>query len=478
MAPFISPSSGRSSGRYRRRIIPPTSSSSPDQPIIYSSSAVAAAELAASSIVSSDSNSNGNKTVANASVSTVVQNLRASRARLLQRNSYQVREERWLKVKLICLGVIFVTGLFWIGRGGNSCNLKAVRGNSSTGGNSGASNNRKKLQLLSVPMPPNKQHIKINDEKASYEQHVGKKQLSPVNSSVVNNSRKSLPSSSHVETTNNSNVQQQHHHHIIPPVLTFTYHTNLLTTPQSQLTDSEDIALSLNVREITKLHSESQVRFLNDDDCRTSIQAALGSNTNLTTYFTNEKHGMYKADICRGAALYETGGLYFDIDVETRNIPLWDVIAPHTEFVTTLVHKDSNHVGSFFQAFIGVIPKHPVIKRYLELFVEYYEGKIEVKGPLGVYFLRMAYDEIIKKEDQDNTTELWQEERYSPREFPEIHRSRWGTRRACQMMVVAPPKKMLGFEREKRIVPLFSHANGSRMCGGKDTNRNGNSDTA
>jgi hypothetical protein len=46
------------------------------------------------------------------------------------------------------------------------------------------------------------------------------------------------------------------------------------------------------------------------------------------------------------------------------------------------------------------------------------------------------------------------------------------------MMVVAPPKKMLGFEREKRIVPLFSHANGSRMCGGKDTNRNGNSDTA
>lgn len=508
MAPFASPSSGRN-GRYRRRIVVPPSSSSPDQPpTIYSSSAVAAAELAASSIVSSSSDTiNKNKTTSitnAATVSTVVQNLRASRARLLQRHNYQVREERWFKFKLICLGIVFVIGLFWIGGGGNNNNgslnqdqrnlnhyddkkKKQIRGNGSSMVNTGVNNDVK--TLLSVPPPPNKQRIKIDDEKSSslhHHKNRAENKQPPKTSSVVNNVNANKASSSSNTATNNNVQQQQHHHHIIPPIVTFTYHTNLLTTPQSQLTDSEDIALSQNVQEITTLHSESQIRFLNDDDCLTSIQSTLGPNTNLTTYFTNERHGMYKADICRGAALYETGGLYFDIDVETRHIPLWDVIAPQTEFVTTLVHSESNHVGGFFQAFIGVIPQHPVMKRYLELFVEYYEGKFEVKGPLGVYFLRMAYDEIIKKKDtEDNntttttTTELWQEVRYSSSEFPEIHRSRWGKRRACQMMVVAPPRKMVGgFERKNRMVPLFSHANGSRMCGGKDTNRNGNSDTA
>ena len=193
-----------------------------------------------------------------------------------------------------------------------------------------------------------------------------------------------------------------------------------------------------------------------------SIQYALGKDTNLTTYFTNESQGMYKADICRGAALYETGGLYFDIDIEPR-MALWDVIAPRTEFVTTFVHKDSNHLGGFFQAFIGVTPKHEIMKRYLELFVKYYEGKIQVKGPLGVYFLRMAYDELYPvNEAKPDTVDLWQEVRYSSEQFPDVKR-KWGKRRACQMLVVAKAMELGTFKRE-HMVPLFSHANGSRMC--------------
>lgn len=137
------------------------------------------------------------------------------------------------------------------------------------------------------------------------------------------------------------------HKHLIPPVLIFTYHTDLFSTPESDLTDDEDIALAENVHSIISLHPGASVRFLNDHDCLESIRAVLGSDTNLTTYFTNEEHGMYKADICRGAALYETGGMYFDIDIEAR-MSLWNVIAPRTEFVTTLVHKDSNHHGGFF----------------------------------------------------------------------------------------------------------------------------------
>lgn len=273
--------------------------------------------------------------------------------------------------------------------------------------------------------------------------------------------------------TGHSNIPG--HKHAIPPILIFTYHTNLLTTPESDLADDEDVALSKNVKEIISLHNpnSSQVRFLNDDDCLKSIQYALGKDTKLTTYFTNESHGMYKADICRGAALYESGGLYFDIDIEAR-MTLWNVIATQTEFVTTFVHKDSNHLGGFFQAFIGVTPHHAIMKRYLELFVRYYEGELKVNGPLGVYFLRMAYDDIIGKDNtknNDSTIDLWQEIRYTPELFPDVQR-KWGARRACQMLVVAKAMDIEGFKREQ-MVPLFSHANGSRMCGGKDTKKNG-----
>lgn len=272
-------------------------------------------------------------------------------------------------------------------------------------------------------------------------------------------------------------VKQQLHQHAIPSILIFTYHTNLLTTSESDLGDEEDVALAHNTRSIISLHTNDSstsistttttVRFLTDDDCLDSIRMALGHDTNLTTYFTTEKHGMYKADICRGAALYESGGLYFDVDIEAR-MSMFHVLHTQTKFVTSLVHKDSNHHGMFFQAFIGSTPHHPILKRYLELFLLYYEGKVDVSGPLGVYFLRMAYNDIMGNKGEvmipyipdDNSVDLWQEVRYQPDLFPDVTREHWGSRRACQMIVVAP----LAIGRKERMVPLFSHANGSRMC--------------
>ena len=188
--------------------------------------------------------------------------------------------------------------------------------------------------------------------------------------------------------------------HAIPPILIFTYRTDLINATQSDLADDDDdedaAALSENVRSVISLHPGASVRFLDDAGCLDSIRAALGPDTKLASYFSAEGRGMYKADICRGSALYETGGLYFDVDIEAR-MSLFDVVDVGTEFVTTLVHEDSNHRGGFFQAFIGSTGGHPILRRYLELFVDYYEGRVDVRGPLGVYLLRMAYDDVVGK---------------------------------------------------------------------------------
>jgi Glycosyltransferase sugar-binding region containing DXD motif len=121
--------------------------------------------------------------------------------------------------------------------------------------------------------------------------------------------------------------------------------------------------------------------------------------TEMIQFFWNEKQGMFRADMCRGAALYETGGLYFDVDLAVR-MSAWTVVKPTTEFVT--VHAA---FGGFFQAFIGVTPSHPVIARYKTLFYQYYKGTMpqrsDVKNGLrGVFLFKRAFDEIQSEQQQ------------------------------------------------------------------------------
>jgi hypothetical protein len=279
------------------------------------------------------------------------------------------------------------------------------------------------------------------------------------------------------------------------------------------------------------------VRFLTDQDCINSIRqwAYLSATHNhssvlpvnktaestaneLISYFRKETKGMFKADLCRGVALYETGGIYMDVDLGVR-MNLYDVLLESSEFVTVMELRDGDHASAFFQAFIAVVPFHDVIHRYVELFLLYYRRKIRVKreGHVGVVLLKRAYDEIQREQErqivqsqhqkqQNNvsdgaginvstptthlqqTTELWQEVLYLPQHQDTIFRHvpipTWGEYKAvCKVVVVIPPTNPERRQRDyvvdkdnrnnsstntsnvpELIVPMYSRIEGSRMC--------------
>jgi hypothetical protein len=280
------------------------------------------------------------------------------------------------------------------------------------------------------------------------------------------------------------------HQHAIPNIIIFTHRYNLLDTDVVQeltLSSEEErnelLALQRNVRHSISLHAEARVRFLTDDDCVKSIRAVLGDDTPLVQYFLSEPQGMFKADVCRGAAMVETGGLYFDVDLGVR-MNLWEVLRTNTTFATVRVHPQSTHRGAFFQAFIGATPGHAILQRYVELFLQYYQGKLgSIDGPLGVLLLKRAFDEILDEEGPDeareatvseekssnktfdvsvaDTTEIWQEVLYIPELqktlLKDIPPPTWGTRRACKFITITSPTFPV-------TVPFYSRITGSRMC--------------
>ncbi|GKZ00209.1 hypothetical protein MPSEU_000973900 [Mayamaea pseudoterrestris] len=292
-----------------------------------------------------------------------------------------------------------------------------------------------------------------------------------------------------------NHLSPEKHQPIIPNIVTFTHYLNLIevnftreaTLNKTFIADDELdelVVLQQNVRNIIALHPTAKVRFLTDDDCRRSIanvfeQIGKKRDTNATTtssqlslvdYFDKERAGMYKADLCRGAALWETGGLYFDVDLGVRMNVLTALQQTQnkrkqaTTFCTVRVHEQSNRPGAFFQAFIGVTPQHAIIERYVELFWDYYRGMLpEYKNePLGVVLLKQAMDDVLRHDPEAAATiELWQEVLYRTNMKSKLEKivpyPPWGTRRACKFIVVSSAKNPF-------TVPFYSRIAGSRMC--------------
>jgi len=121
-------------------------------------------------------------------------------------------------------------------------------------------------------------------------------------------------------------------------------------------------------------------KVLTNEDCVMYIKA---HEPRLVRYFRAERFGMYKADICRVAAVYAEGGYYFDIDIGAV-LPV-KPNASHT-FVTSLCRTKE----CIFQAFLAATPRHRTLRRALDDLLAIYEHRLKVpkrnwKGTFAMY---------------------------------------------------------------------------------------------
>lgn len=235
---------------------------------------------------------------------------------------------------------------------------------------------------------------------------------------------------------------------LIPKRLVFTYKWNLLERKEpGHLYDN--VVHTVEGYKASWKGFEPEVVMLDNDDCRKIIDRAAPF---LMEHFEKEEKGSYKADMCRLATLYESGGYYFDVDMELVE----PFVAPLGVDFVTVVEGESTY---FFQSFLATSPKHPVIERALHVVQEYYEKDRYSTWPqktwMGPYTLKHAFDDCYRAATERLTNVyLLKELKLSPGVYDNLER-RKGNGCCCNFVVQDQDQKQPYFY--SRIVGSGGH---------------------
>ena len=176
--------------------------------------------------------------------------------------------------------------------------------------------------------------------------------------------------------------------HLIPHRLIFTYMHNILDTKEPAVLYKNVLSTIDQYRRVWG-EPGAPVWFITDTDCRSAIYAA---KPELVTYFDREPHGSWKADICRVAALYLTGGYYFDVDMETVNPWIPD---RNVSFATAIEETKI----MYFQSFMATTRHSPILKRALHEMLLFYEDRIlRTYSLMGPETLKWAVESLSQSE--------------------------------------------------------------------------------
>jgi mannosyltransferase OCH1-like enzyme len=217
----------------------------------------------------------------------------------------------------------------------------------------------------------------------------------------------------------------------IPRRIIFTYKDNILETKDPPVLYENMLNTIQKYREEWG-DPNAPVWLLTDADCVNAIHLA---RPNLVNYFVREEAGSWKADMCRAAALYLTGGYYFDVDIEV--VEPWK----HGSNVTfaTAATQGTNR---FFQAFVASEKEGRVIEKSLSEMLLFYETKRSRANLLGCVTMKWAY-ELIPVSERGETVIL--EELPFPRDRLESPERRDAVGCCCEFGVQDPYTKQHAF---------------------------------
>ena len=156
---------------------------------------------------------------------------------------------------------------------------------------------------------------------------------------------------------------------MIPDILYLTYRSNLLVGGAHSRTEK---ALLENVRNTIRMVPNMTVKFWANADCKNAMHDLPYRLQNLLLHrWKRIDRGMIRADLCRGVALYKTGGWYLDVDVQVLQDFRMLQRRMDKQTMLTVVPAWMPDV-SYFQAIMGVTdPFDKTIQRYLWLFAKH-----------------------------------------------------------------------------------------------------------
>jgi hypothetical protein len=167
----------------------------------------------------------------------------------------------------------------------------------------------------------------------------------------------------------------------IPRRMIFTSKHNILETKDPPLL-YENVVNTIQKYRNAWGEPNAPVWFLNDTDCLDAIGL---TKVNLLSYYSREVNGSWKADICRVAALYLTGGYSFGVDMEV--VKPWK----HDKdiaFATTV----ANGTKQFVQSLTASEKEGRIIKKTLSEMLLYYEKKQSRMQQMGPSTMKWAFD--------------------------------------------------------------------------------------
>ena len=169
-----------------------------------------------------------------------------------------------------------------------------------------------------------------------------------------------------------------------------------LTIPKTIIQTNEKPKLSPNIQKATdamiQLNPGYGYLYFSDKDAKNYlVESFTGTEADADNSIDGERlikaydkliPGAYKADLFRYAILYKQGGIYIDTGM-TPKAPLSSFIKPKDEFVC----PEDAGTGGLYNAFIAVVPNHPIMKKAIEMCIKNIEEEnygscaLSITGP-------------------------------------------------------------------------------------------------